>query len=186
MSKTTFTILCAGLLLIGVGCSTVINTETQRDGETDFSKYETFAFVDQTGKPARLNDPFMSRPAFREQIRVTVEEQVAKRGLRKDTVDSADFLIAIHAGTDDYLRPEMKRWNYKFGRKWHHTDDRSYPPGSLIIDFIDREAMTLIWRGSAPEVLGGEDGVSKNLKRAVSRLIDAYPPKTIQIDSSSV
>ncbi len=186
MSKTTFTLLCTGLLLIAAGCATVINTEIYHDQQLDFSEYQTFAFLDQSGKPARLNDPFMNTPQVRDTIRQLIEAKMIERGFERVRINDADFLIAIHGGTGDYLREEMKRWRYGFSRHWNYTDDHIYPEGSLIIDFFDQEENTAFWRGSAGDILGGENEVSDDMRKAVSKLIDAYPPNKAPIESPSL
>jgi len=176
----------AGLLLVAAGCSAVINTRARHDRRTDFAEFKTFAFLDQTGKPARLNDPFMNRTDSREAVQKVIEESLTQRGFERDRINDAEFLIAVHAGTGDHLRPEMKRWHYRFGMAWHHTDNVIYPEGTLIIDFFSQEGGLLIWRGSAEEIVDRKGGFSGDMPKAVRQLIDAYPPKLQPIDSPMI
>jgi len=186
MARTILTLLCTGLLLIGAGCSKVINIDIRHDQQIDYLQYQTFAFLDQSGKPARLDDPFLKSPLARDTIRQIIEEELIERGFQRDRINDADFLIAIHAGTGDFLRQEMKRWHYSFARHWHFSDDIQYPGGTLILDFFDQGLNTAFWRGSAADMLKDNGGVSKDLRKAISKLLDAYPPEEPAIDSSSV
>jgi hypothetical protein len=187
MSGKTLILLCTGLMLFA-GCSTVVKTDIRHDQQTNFADYRTFAFLDQSGKPARLNDPFITMPEARDSIRQMIESHLLERGFKRERINDADFLVAIHAGTDDLLNAEMKHWRYSFARHWHFADDISYPAGSLIIDFFDEEDNLVFWRGSAEQVFQSEDLISDKdkLRKAVSTVLDAYPPKRVPIDSSAV
>ncbi|MCP4684365.1 MAG: DUF4136 domain-containing protein [bacterium] len=176
MTKTIFLLFCASLMVILVGCSKIIRTDIYYDQQMDFSQYHTFAFFDQSGKPARLPDPFLQTPGARDTISQTIENLLIKRGFRRDRINEADFLIAIHAGPDDYIRDEMKHWRYAYGNDWHLSDDRSFPQGTLILDFVDADVNTIFWRGSAPDVLIDKRAVPNDLESVISSLLGAYPP----------
>jgi len=178
MSKTIALLLGASLLIIFAGCSKVIKTETFHDRQMDFSQYRSFAFFDQTGKPARLPDPFVNYAGAREAAKQIIETQLIDRGIRKERINEADFMIAIHAGSDDFLGPEMKHWRYSYGSHWHRDDNRSFPVGTLILDFVDADVNTVFWRGTAPDVLAADKAVPDNLQEVVARLLDDYPPES--------
>ena len=176
MRTRTFAITCLGWLLILGGCSKVIRTDACSDQETNFATYKTFAFLDQSGKPARLDDPLAKTPDSRQAVRQIVESKLSEQGITRDRINDADFLIAIYAGDDDKLTAEMTRWHYSFGRHWHFEDDKSYTKGSLILDFFDNEENRLIWRGSIPGLVNDDGKLSGKTEEAISELLDTYPP----------
>ena len=177
MSKTSLVIVTVGLLLAGFGCGSAMRTQICHAERIDLVEYQTYAFLDQSGKPARLDDPFMKTPDLRLQIREVIVEKMAERGFERARINEADFLIAIHAGSGDHLDDEMTRWRYRYAKYWHFEDDRSYPEGALILDFFDEGNNTLFWRGAAEDVLHGETEVTDDLKKAISKLLEAYPPQ---------
>lgn len=176
MRRKAYIAISLGLLLTLGGCSKVVKTDICSDQGTNFSTYKTFAFLDQTGKPARLDDPFAKSPDSRQVVKQMVEQKLTEMGLTRDRINDADFLVAIYAGDDDQLRPEMQRWRYSFGQHWFFEDDRSYPKGALILDFFDAEDNRLFWRGAIFGIVRSDGGLTGKVGTAIPQLLDSYPP----------
>jgi len=56
----------------------------------------------------------------------------------------------------------------------------SYEVGTLVVDMFDTYSKKLIWRGSASDVLTGKpDKDEKRLEKAVEKMFEHFPPKSM-------
>ena len=140
---------------------------------TDFSKYHTYKWMTLEGEahPDQIVD---------EQIRQSVESQLAAKGLRKVGSDNADLLagyqIAVH---------QEKQWNW-YGMsgdlRWggiSTTTSSTIKLGTMLLDFYDPAAKQLVWTGRATNLLDPGKRQEKNqshLDEAMRKLLKNFPP----------
>jgi hypothetical protein len=185
MKPIICTLLLAGLSIM-TGCSSAVNIQVVHSQRFNPANYQTYAFMDQSGRPARPESIFMNNPELRLLLRDAIEEAMSERGFQRARINDADFLVVVEAGSGDKLRQEMKRWHYRYAMDWRYTDDLSYPPGTLLIDFVDQRENRVFWRGSAEGVLRGRTEITKAMRKAISKLIEAYPPEPPAIDTTAI
>jgi hypothetical protein len=57
------------------------------------------------------------------------------------------------------------------------TTTETYKVGTLVLDLLDANSKSLIWRGSASDTLSDKSEKNiKNLDKSVQRLFDHFPP----------
>lgn len=175
------TILCLAAMLTGCSHQTAVNADY--DTSADFSKYKTYAWLDEVlpqekvpehlGAPNQITD---------RRIRSSLDEEMAAKGFTA-TADNPDLVIFYHVGLEDKV--DVTDWGYSYastGRYWgwntRNVDTYNYQEGSLIVDFVDLKTKVLVWRGTAQRVLENvtpeeADQVIRDIVREVMTL---YPP----------
>ena len=174
-------LLAASALLLGA-CASQPNTFSQADPNTDFSRYQSYAFYDQ---PATDNARYES--LVTNFLKVSVAQQLDARGMRYDP-ENPDVVVNFFLNTKEKVRsrsvPTMRGyygWRDPFYDPWpgyaYETRIEQYTEGSLNIDIADVEQRKLVWEGS---VVGRvTDEFVRNLERglddAVRVIFDNYP-----------
>jgi hypothetical protein len=153
---------------------------------TDFSKYKTYKWIKIEGAqyPDQITDA---------QIKSAIDGQLTTKGLSKVDDDSADLYVGYQVALD-----KEKQWNaytmgggpgWGWGPGYHGygaygggtttaTSSTLYV-GTLGVDFYDRSAKQLVWRGRATKTIDPKakpEKREKNLAKAVTKLLKKYPP----------
>jgi len=101
-------------------------------------------------------------------VRNAVNRQLAARGLKQDAADP-DFLVVYYISVKDKLRSS--------GSRYHSV--HVYQEGTLILDFVERDTMDIIWRGIAKRTVESNptpDKMERNINNAVEKLFTKFPP----------
>lgn len=145
------------------------------DRAADFSKYRSYAWVRGTNLDDQLNHSRIVR---------AVDAQMVSKGLSSvDAGANPDLLVAYHATFDKSLEINgfSSGWGgYRFGgmRSGSARADE-ITVGTLIIDIVDADTKTIVWRGMATKDLdmnakpGKRD---KSINQATAKLFKNYPP----------
>jgi hypothetical protein len=174
-------IAVAALLL--AACSSV-QVSTDYDPGTDFSVLKTYAWLPR--KASTGGDPRLDSTLLNERIRGAVEAQLAERGYKKTASGRADFLVAYHTAVERKMDVDTIYRGYGYGPDtwgWgggHETMVYQYDQGTLLLDFLDRKAHRLLWRGSASAVVSESSTPEKRtalINEAVAKLLDRFPPE---------
>jgi hypothetical protein len=166
------------LLLVFTGCST-ISVNYDYDVETDFTALKFFNWMPVTPEPG-MNDLAVSR------VKNAVNRSLQAKGFNL-TQSDPDFMIAVHGGSQTKL--DVVDWGYSYSRygryggghygSGHRIDTYEYQEGTLILDFIDANAMQLIWRSSATAVVNPNstpEQREQKVNEAVSKILHNFPP----------
>lgn len=150
--------------------------------DTDFSKYKTYRWADVEGaaKPSQIVD---------DQIRSSIDKQLASKGFTKTDSDKPDLVVTYQAAVN-----EERQWNatnfggygygpYGYGG-WGGTGtttatSSTIKVGTLVFDVYDVAAKKHIWRGDATKTLNPSKNPQKNqerLDKAIAKLLKNFPP----------
>jgi hypothetical protein len=153
---------------------------------TDFSKYKTYKWVQI--KDAQYPDQIMDS-----QIKTVIDGQLATKGLTKTEDDSADLYVGYQVAIDkekqwdSYSMGGGPGWGWGGGYRGYGaygggtttTTSSTLYVGTLGLDFYDRAAKQLVWRGRATKTIDPKakpEKREKNLGKAVAKLLKKYPP----------
>ena len=162
------------MLLMGAGIWAQDTRSNYMPG-TDFLKYKTYKWVNIEGgsHPNQIVDA---------QIKLSIDSQLASKGLTKTDNDKADLYVGYQVSVD-----QEKQWNaygmggVRFGFGGMATAQSStINVGTLVLDIYDRSAKQLVWTGSATKTLDPSKSQEKNqqnLNKAMQKLLKNYPPK---------
>jgi hypothetical protein len=145
------------------------------DRTADFSRYKRYAWV--RGTP--VSDPLNDR-----RIVSAIEGQLAARGMRLVSAsENPDMLVAYHAAFDRDLQITgfSSGWGgYRFpGSRSGSARAEEILRGTLIVDMVDAQSKTIVWRGAASkevDVNAKPEKRDKNITRTAEKLLNNYPP----------
>ena len=141
----------------------------------DFSKFHTYKWVPIQGgsHPNQIVD---------QEIKQSVDSQLASKGLTKTDDEKADLFVAYQVAVD-----QEKQWNaYGMGGGWRMgggmgtATQSTINVGSLVLDMYDPSTKQLVWTGTATKTLDPSSKQSKNeerLNKAMAKLLKNFPPK---------
>ena len=153
------TVGAAALILVMCACSG-IQVNTDYNPETDFTRYQTFAWAERAGSG---DDALIDNELVDRRFRRALEAEMASRGLQKATSSQPDLVVGYQLILDD--RVDYQTVNTYYGSGWGYrgvygrpvgtvgvgstrTTAREYTVGTLIIDFYDAGERELVWRGA--------------------------------------
>lgn len=164
-----FAFILAGLATVGFAQKIKVGY----DKSADFSKFKTYAWA----KP----DVPIARPLLYQNVIDQIDGDLKGKGLQRIEKDG-DLTVIIAGGIGiGYNMPPAFEMNVAY---WSGRDDPGLltapmvSEGSLILEFVNRSANKMIWRGSVKENL--DPAVAKSLPRiekAIDKLLKEYPPK---------
>lgn len=142
---------------------------------TDFSKFKTYKWVNIPGAeaPNQLLD---------QQIKQSIDSQLAAKGFIKTDVDTADLYVGYQVSIS-----QQQQWNaynmggmgWRMGGGMATATSSTIQIGTLGFDVYDQSGKQLIWRGSATKTLNPPKDPEKkqrNLDNAVAKLLKNFPP----------
>jgi len=140
---------------------------------TDFSKYHTYKWVNIEGgaHPNQIMD---------QEIKQSVDSQLASKGLTKTDNDKADLYVGYQIAVD-----QEKQWNAwgtgrGFGGGMGSATQSTINIGTLVLDMYDPGTKQLVWTGNATKTIDPSSNQEKNMKnlnKAMEKLLKNYPPK---------
>jgi hypothetical protein len=146
------------------------------DKRADFAAFRTYAWVRGTVVPDELNH---------QRVVDAICAQLAAKALTRVTATAnPDVLVAYHASFDRDLQITgfSSGWGgYRFGGARSGTArTEEILTGTLIVDIVDADSKTIVWRGVAAKEINLKDSAEKrerNINRAAEKLFANYPPK---------
>ena len=182
-------------LLLLAACSTPYPVQADHDPDADFSQLRTYAWF--PGPQPQVGDPWVDDPRVDTSIRRAIEAELMREGFEKTPrgVDP-DFYVAYAASMNDKLdiapmkdRYGPANWSWagrpmindpSMGDTPSSTFTESYQEGTILLDVVNPETSTPIWRGavnSRTDLNASTQDRLENLQNAVDHLLDDFPPK---------
>ena len=171
--KCLYCCFSAMILLTLAACSTLV-VKSNFDREINFSKYRTFAFAEGLNAAEWPPSEFSMKNLVLKDLERLIERKLVSKGMRKEKISKADFVIAYHAGVEQHV--DVHAYGYEYKQNWQILSAHRYNKGTLVIDFVDRSDRELFWRGWAEGVVGDRIESANKLGRAVEKIINNYPP----------
>jgi hypothetical protein len=164
-----------GVILIACGTVLAQDVTYNSASGTDFSKFKTYKWVKIEG--ADTPDQILDQ-----QIRQSIDSQLAAKGFTKSDSDNADLYVGYQISIT-----QEKQWNaygtggpgWRMGGGMGTATSSTIQIGTLGFDVYDQAGKQLVWRGSATKTLNppkDPDKRQKNLDKAVAKLLKNFPP----------
>ena len=174
------------LILIAAGCSS-LKVSYDFDGQTDFTKYKTYAFTEDAVK-LPIND------LNRDRILKAVQTELAAKGLTQS--NNPDVLVDLHVRAEKKTEATATttgtggmygggyyggpgRYGYGGGFSTTQINYNDYIEGTLIIDIIDRSTEKITWQGRGKKTVDEDaspEKREKNINAGVKQIFTKYPP----------
>jgi Domain of unknown function (DUF4136) len=163
-------------LFAAVGCSGITANSNTAPG-ANLGKYHTYAWY---------QPPSGEMQSIAEQeVRSSLERQLAQKGLTMATTQPPDFLVAYHATKQQKVNVTpgygygYGYWGYRWGG---FPDVSTYTEGTLVVDFIDPQSNQVFWRGSAQGVVENPNNPDpQRIDTAVAKLVKQYPMQVASV-----
>jgi hypothetical protein len=164
------------LLAIGAapGCAPIhVHAYAERGAVFTFRTYAWAPDdVGATGDPRLDNNRF-----FTEQVRTSVDRELAGRGFEKTTPSRSEVLVHFHATiTQEIEVASTDRFEH-----CNNCGATIYDAGTLVIDLVDARTSRLIWRGWVEKlnpVIDNQDWMEETIDWAVAQIMKKLPPRT--------
>ena len=178
--------LCCLLMLVNAAAVRAQDVAVDFDKSVDFSKFKTYSWAN--GMPAR-------NPLIDQQIRASIEENLAAKGLRR-VETGGDLSVLYFSAIDKALSVSTGMWETT--RDWTrqaasgvHINSQMWDVdiGTLAVCLSDTDNKNLLWRATSKTMLEKrsskknameamtEDArrVEKKIKKAVAKMFKQYP-----------
>lgn len=165
------------------GCASTPNTFANADPATDFTRFQSFGFVETMGTD--FNDYESLETNY---LKTAISGEMESRGLVAS--NSPDLLINFRVHTQekikshsvptggfyDFYDPFYDVWGTTYGGGWR-TELRQYTEGTLTIDVIDAQSKRLVWEGAAIGRISDKDlrNLESSVQNAVTEIMKDYP-----------
>jgi Domain of unknown function (DUF4136) len=181
MKRRTLT-MTVFLFLLALGSALAQDVRYNFDRQADFSKFKTYKWVP-------LKDAAPLDELVEKQIVQALDQQLEQKGLKKVDSDDADLYIGYQVSVKEETEfTTYSTWGS--GPGWYGgwygprssvtTAETSVVKiGTLVLDVFDSAHHDLIWRGEVSKTIDSKakpDKQTKNLNKAVAKLLKNYPP----------
>ena len=183
MRKPMFAVVALSLALSG--CAS-IDVNTDYDPTTDFTAYQTFAWMEGTGGGS--DDPRVAGDLMDQRFRRAIESELVSRGMRKLESGRPDVFIGYQVALDD--RVDYQTVNSYYGSGWGYRGvygvgvgstqqyAREYTLGTPVIDMFDAARRELVWRGTGEGKVDAARNPQERQERvneAVTAILEDFP-----------
>ncbi len=176
-----------GALFLMTGCAV-----TDVDKTVDFKSYNTYQWGPSEVK---VTNPIYNSDLIGKNIRNTVNQELAKRGMREDSVNG-DFIISYQTYTEKKEQTMANHYQpfgfypygffsyrffpfaYGFPYGWNSRPvTTTVTEGTLIIDITDRKTNDLVWRGSVKGNVDSVSSLQNQIRKGIKAILKKYPVK---------
>ena len=169
-------------LSVLAACATTPRPITNSDPTVDFTRYETFGFIDN---PATNRGSYESlATSF---LKAAIAQEMDKRGL--SYAEDPDLIVNFYVHTKEKIRSRnvpsssvYYGWRDPFYDTWggyggYETRIDQYTEGTLNIDVVDARRNTLVWEGSVAGRITEEviANLEKSIDRGVRIILSEFP-----------
>jgi len=172
--------LAIGTGLTALACAPAVHVTTATAPDVVINGRETFRILDvpvrRDGLSLAADDPMLVNSITNAALREDLTHSFESRGYAPN-VEHPDFAVAYYASTRDKLK--ISTWDYGYTwRRWprEYVDVDEYTQGTVIVDVVDPQTRTLLWRGQGvADVSNDPKKYTKELAKTVSAILSKFP-----------
>jgi hypothetical protein len=166
---------CLVLIISLVSCSSINSATTAFRESFDFSTVESYSTY---GRNSAFGDLQNLKDTTRNTIELAIEQGFDENGLRYQTLENADIVIAYHVLNHNFA--ELNKYNQQVkycgyclskGKNSRVELEKKLRSGSLVLDIIDPKSQRSVWRSIYPLGFKEQDN-SRELQEKISNAID--------------
>jgi len=174
------------LLLICWACGPQLRVHSDYDPAYNVKNYTAFNWGPKINIEAG-NNPLYYNELSDKRIKAAILQQLTQRGYRFDE-GSSDLVVHYHIIIDDQTMIVTDPPGDEYGPYWlrMQTNLRQYQEGTLILDVMDSQSNSLIWRGWATAAIDpyySPDDAEALTKKVVGKIFKKFPKGVINNDS---
>ena len=180
MGRVVDWVATLGVVALASSCAPSLQVETDFDRRASFRGYHEWAFIDSPR--ARGGNIGGADATLRTRIEDAIRGELTSRKYAKAEPGAADFYVAYHGGAED--RVAIATYGYSMwaaqGGDVHliNSTQQTHTQGTLVLDIVDAKSRTLVWRGTATDVVENRADAGDKASKAVRRMLDNFPPRS--------
>lgn len=167
-------------------CGTTAHIE--KDDNTDFSKYKTFAWIEKEGKDRKNND------LTEKKVRDAVSKELEKTAGWRESKNNPDVLLSYDVLVERSVKQQSEPvYSNPFARTFYNPYSRRfyrvyYPSrfmgydnydvntreGTVTISMIDANTEKTVWQGWATDEVGSRHMTSKEIQSSVRAIFRKF------------
>lgn len=179
-----------GIVFLLASCASTAHIE--KDDNTDFSKYKTFAWLDKDGEGK--NDRNRSNDLTEQKVKLAVSRELEKTAgwrevkTRPDVLLSYDVLVerSVREQMDPvYSRPFVRTFYNPTTRRFFNVyypsqflgydrDQRPVREGTVTITMIDARSDKTVWQGWTTDEVNNRNMSSREIQQAVKSIFRKF------------
>jgi len=168
------------LLASLAGCSS-LTVNYDYDQNVEWAKYKTYAWMDKPEQPTNPTQPMPDTKLWDQRFASSVEYEMGERGISES--DNPDLLVVYHFGSQDKI--QVTDWGYRYsdyywGYGGRQIDVYQFTEGSLVIDLVDAETTSLVWRGTGTGVVDQSQKSPEEMQgranEVINKIMKSFPP----------
>jgi hypothetical protein len=178
-----------GFVFLLASCGTTAHIE--KDDNTDFSSYRSFAWVDKDGEGK--NDENRNNDLTEKRIREAVNKELEKAGWkevknRPDVLLSYDVLVERgikESNSPVYSRPFSRMIYNPYTRRYttlyypsqfvgYERDERAIREGTVTISMIDTKEDKTVWQGWTTDEVNSKNLTNKEIQNSVRSIFRKF------------
>ncbi len=169
------------LLVAMAGCSSMSVTYDY-DNNIAWGNYRTYAWLgSDMPSSENMSNPQLGGELLDKRVREAMHHEMEARGIKLS--DTPDILVKYHLGTEEKV--QVTDWGYRYsdyywGYGGRQIDVYQFTQGMLVVDIIDAEEKTLVWRGTATGTV--EEGqrspeeMQERVNKVLHKILENFPP----------
>lgn len=200
----TISLIILFAALLGA-CSNPVSYSSDFRVNTDFEKFKTYSWR----APNEFNETtnnYIANDIVDERIRISIDAALASKGYTKLESGDVDFEVNYSVTTEDKIDISTYNTYSGYGSGWGggyygrmgspygyygmsygtgyggtQTTVDQYQQGTFVLDIIDDDEDTLVWRGTAEGKMQNTDFSTEERNQRIATIINevlvGYPPK---------
>jgi hypothetical protein len=176
-------------VILLASCGTTAHIE--KDDNTDFSRYKSFAWLDKDGEGK--NDVNNKNDLTEQRIREAVNKELQKTGW-KEVKNRPDVLLSfdvlVERGTKEstnpvYTRPTSRLVYNPYTRRYttiyyppqfagYERDERTIREGTVTISMIDTKTDKMVWQGWTTDEVNSRNLTTREIQNSVRSIFKKF------------
>jgi hypothetical protein len=184
--------LLGSVLAVFMLASCASTAHIEKDDNTDFSHYKTFAWLDKDGEGRK--DRNRNNDLFEEKVRQAVNKELVKTAGWREVKNNPDVLLSYDVlversvkETSDpvysnpYSRVFYNPYSRRYGRIYYPSqflgydrDARTIREGTITITMLDTDTDKTVWQGWTTDEINGRNMSSKEIQKSVNAIFRKF------------
>lgn len=184
--------LLGSVLAVFMLASCASTAHIEKDDNTDFSHYKTFAWLDKDGEGRK--DRNRNNDLFEEKVRQAVNKELEKTAGWREVKNNPDVLLSYDVlversvkETSDpvysnpYSRLFYNPYTRRYGRIYYPSqflgydrDARTIREGTITITMLDTDTDKTVWQGWTTDEINGRNMSSKEIQKSVNAIFRKF------------
>jgi hypothetical protein len=172
--------------LMVIGCSAPVHVE--KDNSVDFSRYKSYAWIDQEGNRANRSNQLMEQK-FKSAVSAALDKQGWRMDNRRpDVLISYDVLVERSTKQQSepvYSRPFTRSYYNPYTRRFYNVyypsefmgyDNYETPvrEGTVTITVTDAKSDKVVWQGWTTDEVNSKNLTTKEINNAVKSIFRKF------------